>query len=103
MTLIDLNALKEWIENWLVMNKYYHPYSKNNSIPIAELYDVLKIMPTVELVNHGHWIDVNCDGSLWKCSVCGETQCCQSNYCGDCGAKMDVPDISVGKMEEVKE
>jgi hypothetical protein len=40
-------------------------------------------------VRHGHWIDVNGDGSLWRCSVCGETQCCASNYCGDCGAKMD--------------
>lgn len=41
------------------------------------------------IVRHGHWIDVNGDGSLWRCSVCGETQCCDSNYCGDCGAKMD--------------
>ena len=41
-------------------------------------------------VKHGHWIDVNGDGSLWRCSVCGETQCCNSNYCGDCGAKMDM-------------
>lgn len=50
-----------------------------------------KKMPTVDAVpvRHGHWIDVNGDGSLWRCSVCGETQCCESNYCGDCGAKMD--------------
>ncbi len=41
-----------------------------------------------EPIRHGHWIDVNGDGSLWRCSVCGETQCCNSNYCGDCGAKM---------------
>ena len=42
-----------------------------------------------EPVKHGHWIDVNGDGSLWRCSVCGELQCCESNYCGDCGARMD--------------
>ena len=42
-----------------------------------------------EPIRHGHWVDVNGDGSLWRCSVCGETQCCDSNYCGDCGAKMD--------------
>ena len=50
----------------------------------------LRYVPTVdaESVRHGHWIDVNGDGSLWRCSVCGETQCCASNYCGDCGAKM---------------
>ena len=39
--------------------------------------------------NVGKWIDVNEDGSLFKCSECGELQCCRSNYCGECGAKMD--------------
>lgn len=38
---------------------------------------------------HGHWEDIDGDGSIWRCSVCGEVQCCNSNYCGDCGAKMD--------------
>ena len=38
---ISVNELKEWIENWFYKNKYYHPYSKNNSIPITELYDIL--------------------------------------------------------------
>ena len=47
-----------------------------------------KAIAEAEPVRHGHWIDVNGDGSLWRCSVCGETQCCKSNYCGDCGAKM---------------
>lgn len=47
--------------------------------------------PTIEAapVNHGRWTDVNGDGSLWRCSICGETQCCKSDYCGDCGARMD--------------
>ena len=48
-----------------------------------------KAITDAESVRHGHWIDVNGDGSLWRCSVCGELQCCESNYCGDCGAKMD--------------
>ena len=38
---ISINELKEWIENWFYKNKYYHPYSKSNSIPITELYDIL--------------------------------------------------------------
>lgn len=38
---INVNELKEWIENWFYKNKYYHPYSKRNSIPITELYDIL--------------------------------------------------------------
>lgn len=36
----------------------------------------------------GEWIDVNGDGSLWKCSNCGEKSCCKGNYCPDCGARM---------------
>ena len=42
-----------------------------------------------EPVKYGQWLDVNGDGSLWRCSVCGEAQCCYDNYCGNCGAKMD--------------
>lgn len=37
---------------------------------------------------HGEWIDVNGDGSLWKCSNCNETSCCRGNFCSDCGASM---------------
>ena len=36
----------------------------------------------------GEWIDVNKDGSLWKCSVCKEQSCCRGAYCPDCGSKM---------------
>lgn len=49
MKLIDKKELKEWIESWLTNNKYYHPYSKSNSIPIDELYDILEQMPTIEI------------------------------------------------------
>lgn len=51
MSLIDVKALKERIENWSEMDAYYHPYSpyiKSNTIPIPELYDILTIMPTVD-------------------------------------------------------
>ena len=40
----------------------------------------------------GEWIDINGDGSLWKCSNCGETSCCRGKYCSDCGARMEVDD-----------
>ena len=41
------------------------------------------------LPKKGEWIDVNGDGSLWKCSNCGETSCCRGKYCSDCGARME--------------
>lgn len=36
----------------------------------------------------GHWIDINGDKSLWKCSHCGQHSCCNENFCTDCGADM---------------
>lgn len=37
----------------------------------------------------GEWIDVNGDGSIMKCSRCGEEVCCtNNNFCSNCGAKM---------------
>ena len=45
--LIDVNELKEWVENWFEVNRFYHPYSKTNNIPIPDLYDILEHMPTV--------------------------------------------------------
>lgn len=48
MRLIDVSALKEWVENWFTKNRLYHPYAKNNNIPITELYDILEQIPNVE-------------------------------------------------------
>ena len=42
----------------------------------------------------GHWIDrweeEGCEGDSirWRCSECKELSCCNSNFCGDCGADM---------------
>ncbi len=45
--LIDADELKEWIANWFTMNRQYHPYAKDNNIPITELYDILDRIPTI--------------------------------------------------------
>lgn len=42
--LVDEKEVKDWVENWLCVNKYYHPYSSSKSIPVSELYDVLQRM-----------------------------------------------------------
>ena len=83
MRLIDADKLVQQVES---------PYTEY-PVMIEIRKAIMKMIqeaPTVdaEPVRHGYWIDVNGDGSLWRCSVCGETQCCNSNYCGDCGAKM---------------
>ena len=101
MRLIDANELKEWIENWVTVNKYYHPYSKSNNIPINEVYAILKQMPAIDTdpIRHGHWEKSKDDNDRWRCSHCGYTyigfngadttfaEMC--NYCPHCGAKID--------------
>lgn len=102
MRLIDANELKEWVENWLETNKYYHPYSKSNNIPINELYDILEHMPTVDAERHGHWEKIettkvyDCQNTLpiYKCSFCHTPFVNvdlkdRYHYCPHCGAKMD--------------
>ena len=57
MSLIDVSVLKEWVYNWFTKNRRYHPYAKNNNIPITELYDILEQIPPVEPVRK--WIPVS--------------------------------------------
>lgn len=66
----------------------HEDFNKGWNACMEEWGKIILDAPTTD-AEHRHWIDINGDGSLWKCSVCGETQCCNSNYCGDCGAKMD--------------
>lgn len=109
MRLTDADELKEWVENWFEKNRYYHPHSKANNIPIPELYDILERMPTVdaEPIRHGHW-EWNDYGGFgnYHCTVCryipygkfSRKFCPDYMYCPRCGAKMDAPtQKSVGK------
>ena len=56
-----------------------------------QLKTIVDSMPTADVqeIKRGRWIEVNDDDSLYKCSACGELSCCNSPYCGECGAKMD--------------
>lgn len=96
MGLIDVSVLKEWIENWFTKNRFYHPYAKNNNIPITELYDILEQMPTIEERKTGEWEQVSASryrtraSYAYKCSACGAIYWLYSNYyyCPNCGADM---------------
>ena len=55
--LIDVSVLKEWVENWFTKNRFYHPYAKNNNIPITELYDILEQMPAARPTLYGYNIE----------------------------------------------
>ena len=101
MRLIDEKELKEWVENWFEVNRYYHPYSKSNNIPITELYDILEHMPTIDADTrrHGKLLRTEAYPHRLYCSECFKTLipneeiCFEKNefpkYCMWCGAKMD--------------
>ena len=41
------------------------------------------------LRGNAEWIDVNGDGSIMKCSKCGEEVCCKNNnFCPNCGSSI---------------
>lgn len=48
MRMIDVDVLKEWVEIWFTKNRFYHPYAKNNNIPIPELYEIIEQMPSAQ-------------------------------------------------------
>ena len=53
---------------------------------------------------NGKWNDHTCTNwHGWHCSVCDYETQKRTNYCPNCGARMDVPDNDVGKMERSEE
>ena len=73
-------------------------YDRVHTGPPGRARTLMEDAPTVDAVGgvHGRWIEVNkCrypDGHIecdYKCSICGEISWGESNYCPDCGAKMD--------------
>ena len=67
---IEEKELREWVQNWLEMDRYYRPYSKSNDIPIPELYDILERIPAADVVE------------VVRCKNCKHSRTDDSNY--DC-------------------
>ena len=56
-------------------------------LPIVVHYDMLQLikkLPSAE--RRGRWERVG--DVTFRCSVCGELACCNSRFCGECGARM---------------
>lgn len=48
----------------------------------------------VSLVRHGRWLCVDIDTEqFFLCNICEKKEYWESNYCPNCGAKMDLEDI----------
>ena len=85
MRLIDADALKEWID------EYVSVFKKSDN---KDIKGYIEHQPTIE-PKRGEWmpiIEVNEFGETYQsgifCSECGETLGCESNFCPNCGARM---------------
>lgn len=90
MRLIDADSLEECKEIMTTIDgesKYAVRMDDIRNMPTITI-------PTAELDttnDFAEWIDVNGDGSIMKCSKCGEKVCCKgNNFCPNCGADMRV-------------
>ena len=84
-------AEKEYIEREALVKQL-----KEEECDCEWLWDILNI-PTADVapVRHGRWviIEILCGGGkerkYYRCSECNKANVIRSNYCPNCGAKMD--------------
>ena len=122
-TIIDLQPTVEAEPNTVIETvDWYHQNADGEMVLGAnsnqqawfkadDVFKALKADP----IKHGRWINVKISisgNSSAECSLCGAVVHNNFsnviNYCPNCGARMfdkdiDVPDKSVGKMDEVEE
>lgn len=75
-------------------------YSLDTVDDCIELENCVKVLPTADVapVAHGRWIHdghrINGGIDWCHCSECGKSDnfCARTNYCPNCGAKMDIED-----------
>ena len=91
---IERKDVIDTIENFIEMDKYYHPYSRGKIIPIPEMVSRVNDIPAADVqpVVHGKWIPrilpLNKEGN--ECSACLAISvgAMKPYYCPNCGAKM---------------
>lgn len=100
MRLIDANAVRRWLTDWQFGDAPALLDDKDREKAIIR-YETLDIILSglddpyftidAEPVRHGKWEVCENDPTYVRCSECGELNCeaYPSNYCPECGAKMD--------------
>jgi hypothetical protein len=83
--LIDADALKEYIDCGHLRNPCEVCFSE------LDVVNLIDAQPTIdaEPVRHGKWIEYPTADGMNQCSVCGVLRFGESNYCPNCGARMD--------------
>ena len=98
MRLIDADALVEDIENEIDKPRKVALLADYNHFYCAGMRNVIRLvkrLPTVDDIKHGHWEESKClDDCFWVCSCCKfPSQALAAHklykYCPNCGARMD--------------
>ena len=91
---LEQQPSEDCISRQAVLNTLFYKSDNNCEVVLnKELQDRIKALPSVTPQQKmGKWIDVDSlDGALWhECSECGETEFYATDYCPNCGAKMEV-------------
>lgn len=89
---INRQIISDYVESHIQeINTGYGDLNKHTNEILRMIVDYIESMPPVTpKPKMGHWIDVeSLDSALWHaCSECGETEYYATNYCPNCGAKM---------------
>ena len=86
---LEREMYRRCIDTDIEINKGRAKWDSGLWIRYKVFEDAITVAPRVdaEPVKHGRWERVG--DVTYRCSVCGEIACCNSLFCGDCGAKMD--------------
>lgn len=83
---IEKSKLKKEILNWAVCLNNPDTLSRSDAMFIIDNVEAADVAPVV----HGEWLCAETDDEqFFLCSVCNDKEYWESNYCPECGAKMD--------------
>lgn len=84
---VDKNKIKKAILDWAVCLNNPNILSRSDTLFIIDNMEAADSVPIV----HGEWMCVETDDEqFFLCSICSNKEYWESNYCPNCGAKMDI-------------
>ena len=84
---VERNKIMEALLDWAVFLNNPDTLSRSDALFIIDNIEAADVAPVV----HGEWLCAETDDEqFFLCSVCNNKEYWESNYCPNCGAKMDL-------------
>ena len=89
--LIDADVTLKHIDEYYDLLKRMGKPSRGMTAVMQNIKTIVNSLQTVDAVpmRHGKWIEYPIADGMNQCSVCGVLRFGKSNYCPNCGARMD--------------